>query len=101
MATPEGIVKAALIKRIKALGGKVRFVRWIGRRGAPDTLVLCPDYAPTYVETKAKGGRLSDAQLREIKMLENYGARVLVIWSLDLIDVHYPLLKGDDRPSLY
>ena len=33
-------IEAHLVKRVKALGGEVRKVQWIGRRGAPDRLVM-------------------------------------------------------------
>ena len=31
-----------LVKRVKAMGGEVRKVQWIGRNGAPDRLVMLP-----------------------------------------------------------
>jgi hypothetical protein len=33
-------IEAHLVKRVKAMGGEVRKVQWIGRRGAPDRLVM-------------------------------------------------------------
>lgn len=38
----ESEIEAHLVKRVKAEGGEVRKVQWIGRRGAPDRLVLLP-----------------------------------------------------------
>lgn len=38
----EAKIEAYLVKQVKALGGEVRKVKWIGRRGAPDRLVMLP-----------------------------------------------------------
>lgn len=38
-------VEAYLVARAKALGGEVRKVQWVGRRGAPDRLVMLPSSA--------------------------------------------------------
>lgn len=38
-------VEAYLKKRVKELGGEVRKVQWIGRRAAPDRLVMLPEPA--------------------------------------------------------
>lgn len=35
-------IEAHLVKRVKALGGEVRKVQWVGRRGAPDRIVMLP-----------------------------------------------------------
>ena len=35
-------IERHLVKRVKELGGEVRKVQWIGRRGAPDRLVMLP-----------------------------------------------------------
>lgn len=38
----ESEVEAYLVKQVKAVGGEVRKVKWIGRNGAPDRLVMLP-----------------------------------------------------------
>lgn len=38
----ESEIEKYLVQRVKALGGEVRKVAWIGRRGAPDRLVMLP-----------------------------------------------------------
>lgn len=38
----ESEIEKYLVERVKALGGEVRKVRWIGRNGAPDRLVMLP-----------------------------------------------------------
>lgn len=103
--TPEGKVKAYLRKRIKALGGEVRFVKWIGRRDCLDTrifflnggIIAGLDYDDflinCWVETKAKaaGGKLSKGQEREIEWLRDMGEKVLVLTSIEAIDKEFPL----------
>jgi hypothetical protein len=39
-------IEAYLVKRVKAMGGEVRKVKWIGRNFAPDRLVVLPDPGP-------------------------------------------------------
>jgi len=91
VATPEGQVKGNLVRRIRALGGEVRFVKWIGRNNAPDTLVLLDGIPPTFVETKAPGLRPRPAQEREFERLRHYGFRVLVISTPEELDYEFPL----------
>lgn len=90
MATPEGKVKAHLVQRIKALKGEVRFVRWIGRNNAPDTLVMLDDTPPTLVETKAPSKDARASQQREFTRLRRYGFRVLVLATTEDIDREFP-----------
>ncbi|MBA4315591.1 MAG: hypothetical protein C0422_09750 [Alcaligenaceae bacterium] len=40
----ESQIEKYLVKRVKELGGEVRKVQWIGRRGAPDRLVMLPSF---------------------------------------------------------
>lgn len=89
--TPEGKVKEHLRQRIKALGGHVRFVRWIGRRNAPDARVMLPGRR-CWVETKAKeaNGRLSTGQVREIDLMRSMGEEVLVLTTTEAIDEAFP-----------
>ncbi len=100
MTTPEGKVKNHLRRRIKQLGGEVRFVRWIGRHSAPDTLVLLDDIPPTLVETKAKDGELSGGQKREFARLRRYGFRVLVLPTTEAIDHEFPEERESADQSL-
>jgi hypothetical protein len=37
-------IEAHLVKRVKALGGEVRKVQWVGRASAPDRLVMLPGF---------------------------------------------------------
>lgn len=38
----ESTIENYLVERVKAMGGEVRKVKWIGRHGAPDRLVMLP-----------------------------------------------------------
>ena len=90
-----------LVDRAVQLGGEVRKVKWIGRRGAPDRLVMLPptklreffgvaDGTTTFwVELKAPGKKATfpaDAherqQDREHKRMRAMGQRVEVIDSI-------------------
>lgn len=88
--TPEGKIEKALCDRIKALGGEVRKVQWIGRRGAPDRLVLLPG-RHVFVELKRPGAKLAPHQAREIERLRSFSMGVVVIDSLEHIDRSFPL----------
>lgn len=81
-----------LVKRVNAMGGEVRKVRWIGRRGAPDRLVMMPavvteaghfaDGGTVWVELKAPGKVPEPHQVREHERMRKMGQRVEVIDSL-------------------
>lgn len=105
-------IEAHLVKRIKALGGEVRKVRWIGRRGAPDRLVMLPErlrvkqwdgkeFGPgvicaasnwidpartIWVELKAPGKKAEPHQVREHERMRAMGQRVVVIDSIEAIE---------------
>lgn len=90
----ESQIEAYLVKRVKALGGEVRKVQWIGRRGAPDRLVMLPDgwtgrqWVPqtTWVELKAPGVKPEAYQLREHARMRAMGQRVEVIDSIEGVE---------------
>lgn len=96
----ESQIEAYLVKRVKALGGEVRKVKWIGRRGAPDRLVMLPTRmdppalrcpktllaATIWVELKATGVEPEPHQVREHARMRRMGQRVVVIDSLQGVD---------------
>lgn len=86
MALRERDIERALVKAVKAAGGEIRKVMWIGRRGAPDRLVLLEGRAPLFVELKAPGGRVSRLQDLEHRRLRAIGLDVRVVWKLEQID---------------
>ena len=83
-------VVKALKTRVKQLGGTVRKVRWIGRRNAPDLLVMWIDKKrlrnAVWIEAKAPGENPTAAQHREHARMRSYGMRVAVVDSLESVD---------------
>lgn len=79
-------VEAYLVARVKALGGEVRKVAWIGRNGAPDRVVMLPDWPTFWIELKRPGGKAKPHQVREHARMRAMGQQVLVLDSTDAID---------------
>ena len=86
-------IERHLVERVKALGGEVRKVQWIGRRGAPDRLVMLPkgayvddDHCVLWVELKPPGGKPEPHQLREHERMRRMGQRVVVIDSIEGVE---------------
>lgn len=89
----ESDIEDYLVKRVKAMGGEVRKVKWIGRIGAPDRLVMLPFIVngcitcPTlWVELKAPGEKARPSQVREHERMRAMGQRVEVIDSLEGVE---------------
>lgn len=81
----ESAIEKYLVKQVKAHGGEVRKVRWIGRIGAPDRFVMLPMYS-FWAELKSTTGKLSAAQVREFNLMRDYGQLVFVIDSKEAVD---------------
>lgn len=87
-------IERHLVRRVKELGGEVRKVQWIGRRGAPDRLVMCSRASSgsfsacstIWVELKAPGVKPDAHQLREHERMRRMGQRVVVVDSLERVD---------------
>lgn len=87
-------IEKYLVEQVKKLGGEVRKVSWIGRRGAPDRLVMLPGGAVAmhwhpltiWIELKAPGKKPEPHQLREHERLRRMGQRVEVIDSFEGVD---------------
>ena len=91
----ESDIEAHLVKRVRELGGEVRKVKWIGRVGAPDRLVMLPymtylgDHAAQttiWVELKAPGEKARPSQVREHERMRAMGQQVLVIDSIEGVE---------------
>ena len=82
----ESTVERYLVDRVAALGGEVRKVRWIGRHGAPDRLVMLPSGKTMWVETKASGKKARPSQIREHERMRRMGQRVEVVDSPERVD---------------
>lgn len=95
-------IEEYLVQRVKAMGGEVRKVKWIGRIGAPDRLLMLPhktvecaqygtvsrgEAATTiWVELKAPGAKARPSQLREHDRMRSMGQNVLVVDSLEGVE---------------
>ena len=82
----ESQIENALVKAVKQAGGECRKVQWIGRRGAPDRLVLLKNGITLWVELKAPGKKADPHQTREHKRMVALGQNVQVIDSLESIE---------------
>lgn len=82
----ESEIEAYLVRQVKAAGGEVRKCAWVGRRGAPDRLVLLPNRPAWYVELKAPGKMPGQIQVREHARLRELGQQVAVIDTLAGVD---------------
>jgi hypothetical protein len=103
-------IERELVKRVQAMGGEVRKVQWVGRRGAPDRLVMTPARTlpgwdgvvvagrvcfadpctvparSVWVELKAPGMRPPGHQLREHARMRAMGQTVVVIDSIEGVE---------------
>lgn len=98
--TRERDIERYLVQQVKALGGEVRKVQWVGRRGAPDRVVMLRARHPRlvggkvaderntiWVELKAPGIPPEPHQLREHARMRRMGQRVEVVDSYAAVDV--------------
>jgi G:T-mismatch repair DNA endonuclease (very short patch repair protein) len=85
----ESTVENHLIKVAKAHGFRVRKLVWVGRRGAPDRVLMKKPGVIIFVELKAPKGVIEDHQIREHKRLRDDGFRVAVLWSKEAIDEYF------------
>lgn len=92
----ESDIEKYLVGTVEMLGGECRKLRWIGRRGAPDRLVMFPKEQQRFidgawgttlwVELKATGEKAKPHQLREHARMRKMGQRVEVIDSIEAVD---------------
>ena len=89
-----------LVRRVRELGGEVRKVQWIGRRAAPDRLVMLPPQAYVddqhcciWVELKNPKTILTfpanpheRQQAREHERMRAMGQRVEVIGTIEQVE---------------
>lgn len=89
----ESTVEEYLVKRANANGGEVRKVKWQGRDGAPDRVVMLPGGVVLWVELKAEGlaplfphTPHERKQNREHIRMREVGQKVFVIDSYSGVD---------------
>ena len=99
----ESQIEKYLVQRVKALGGEVRKVQWVGRAGAPDRLVMLPRWLgkgqlnhigetiwvelknPETIKTFPANAH-ERAQAREHDRMRKMGQAVEVIGTIEQID---------------
>lgn len=79
----ESAIETAFCRRVSALGGEVRKVKWLDRNGAPDRVAMADDGCLVWVELKQPNGGLSAQQKLEHARLRRRGQRVDVIWNIE------------------
>ncbi len=100
--TPEGRIERHLVKRVRELGGEVRKVVWVGRRNAPDRLVMLPPRlvingvgVPLSIWVELKNPETikkfpadahERAQAREHERIRAMGQRVEVIGTIEQVE---------------
>lgn len=90
----ESKIEGYLVRRVKELGGEVRKVQWLGRRGAPDRVVMLPSVGEPHsgftnaiwVELKSPGKKPEPHQSREHKRMRDMGQCVVVIDSIEGVE---------------
>ena len=81
----ERVVESYLVKRVKQLCGEIRKLKYIGRKGAPDRLILLPGNH-FLIETKRPGKDAKDHQEREHVILRWAGFKVYVADTQEDVD---------------
>lgn len=88
----ESMVENYLVEQVRAKGGECRKLKWLGRNGAPDRLVMMPQRT-IWVELKASGLAAlfphtphERQQHREHERMRAMGQNVVVIDSYEGVD---------------
>ena len=85
--TPEGKIQAYAQAEFKKIGGLVRKIRYEGRNGCPDLLVILPGGLVVFVEIKKAANRGPDPhQEREHERMRKRGAMVRTIGSNEQVN---------------
>lgn len=77
--TLEKDVEAALVRRVKVLGGLCEKFTSPGRRSVPDRIITMPNGQIIFVELKAPNKKPTDAQLKDHERRRDLGCDVRVI----------------------
>ena len=81
----ESQIEDYLTERVNAMGGEIRKVKWIGRRAAPDRVVMLKGKT-VWVELKAPGQKAKPHQVREHERMRRMGQQVEVLDSVQGVD---------------
>ena len=79
----ESDIEKALVKRVKALGGKCEKFTSPGRRSVPDRLVTLPHNRIIFVELKAPGEEPTRKQAKDHRERRALGCDVRVIDNME------------------
>ena len=79
----EKTIEAALVKRVKELGGMAEKFVSPGRRSVPDRLIILPDGVIIFVELKAPGKHAAPLQQLDHERRRVLGCDVRVINTLE------------------
>lgn len=86
-------VEAYFKKQVELIGGEVRKLQWVGRRGAPDRVAMLNGEV-LWVELKAPGKKPEKHQLREHERMRAKGMTVLVIDTKEGVDKLLAVYQG-------
>ena len=81
--TLEKEVEAALVRRVKAIGGLCEKFTSPGRRSVPDRIITMPNGQIIFVEVKRPGQKPTAAQLKDHERRRALGCDVRVIDSME------------------
>lgn len=81
----ESTIENYLVERVKTMGGECRKLRWIGRHGAPDRIVMLNGQV-IFIELKAPGEKAKPHQVREHERMRRMGQRVEIVDSCERVD---------------
>lgn len=82
----ESTVENYLVRRCQEHGAEVRKVKWIGRKNAPDRVVMGLEPITIWVELKRPGKGAEEAQAREHNRMRAVGQTVVVIDTIEGVD---------------
>lgn len=85
----ECVVEQHFVNCALLLGGEVRKLAYIGRRGAPDRMLVLPYGRVFFVELKRPGKGADVHQVREHMRLRRIGADVRVLDTLEAVDAFF------------
>ena len=86
----ESEIEKYLVKRCKEEGILCRKIEYVGRRGAPDRMLVLGGII-VFVELKQESGKVSRLQKIEHNKLKEYGVNVAIVWSV--YDVNHVLFS--------
>jgi hypothetical protein len=99
-------IETYLRKRVLETGGRIRKLKWIGQRGAPDRWIWWPEEkkglgpVAAFVEVKAPGKKPTVQQHREHKRLREDGFGVEVVDSKESVDTMLGFLTTELGPVI-